>query len=586
MRYTEARIFSSLIHRRPHIATALIKTFRGGYSAKDFRADVLSGIVVGLVAIPLGMALAIAVGVPPQQGLYTVVIGGLLTAALGGSRFNVTGPTAAFVVILLPIVAKFGITGLLTAGLLAGLFLVLMGLLGIGRAIRMIPHPVTTGFTAGIAVVIALIQVKDFFGLTVEGSQEHIWDRLHGLFLALPTISWSETAVALTTLGTLILWPKVTKRIPAPLVALSFTTVLVLLAQRLFPTLNIATIGSRFTTLVNGETVHGIPSTLPGFSAPWNFVFGTQPPFELNYAAIQALVPSAAAIALLGAIESLLCAVVADGMTQSKHDPDAELIGLGIANIVCPFFGGIAATGAIARTATNIRFGARSPISAIVHALFALAAILLFAPYVSYLPMAALAALLILVAYNMSEIRNFIHIIAMAPRSDVAVLVTCFSLTVAFDMVVGVTVGVFLAVFLFMNRMTKVSYGRICKEGEFHPASKKLPHSVVLYEIVGPLFFGAAEKATNGLEAIADDVKVVVFDLEDVPVMDVTGLVAFETAVERLTQHNRSVIIAGTVHQPREVLMRSESLKSKRVTFVETVEDGLQNALALAGANP
>jgi SulP family sulfate permease len=272
---------------------------------------------------------------------------------------------------------------------------------------------------------------------------------------------------------------------------------------------------------------------------------------------------------------------VADGMTQTKHDPDSELIGLGISNIVCPFFGGIAATGAIARTATNIRFGARSPISAMVHAFFALLAILLFAPYVSFLPMAALAALLVLVAYNMSEIHNFVHIAKVAPRSDVAVLFTCFVLTVAFDMVVGVTVGVFLAVLFFMNRMTRATFGRIRVEGEFHPYGKKLPHTIVLYEIVGPLFFGAAEKAVNEIDTIGDDAKVVIFDLEDVPVIDVTGLVAFETAVERLAKHNRVVFIAGASEKPREILLTSRFLKSEKVKFVDSVELAVQGAQAV-----
>lgn len=562
---------------------ALKEKLKEGYTVSDFKADLMSGVIVGMVAIPLGMALAIASGVAPQNGLYTVIIGGGLVALLGGSRFQVTGPTAAFVVILVPIVSKFGFAGLLTAGLLAGLILVILGVAKLGRFIQFIPYPVTTGFTAGIAVVIATIQLKDFFGLQMEHMPERYFGRVIGLFEAIGTFSPVEFTIGIITLFFLIVWPRINKKVPAPLVVLSVVTILAALIKKYFPAIEIATIGNRFTAEVNGSIIHGIPPVLPQFMLPWENVRAPASSFTFNLETIEALMPSAFAIAMLGAIESLLSAVVADGMAQTRHDPDAELVALGVGNIVCPFFGGIPATGAIARTATNIRFGAKSPFSAIIHALFTLLVLLIFAPLVSYLPMAALAALLMLVAYNMSEIKHFGHILKVAPRSDVTVLLLCFGLTVIFDMVIGVTVGIVLAAILFMNRMATVTSGQKLIGTHHFKAKEPIPSQIMLYEISGPFFFGAAESAIAALRGTTDSIKAVIFLMENVPAMDMTGLVAFESTVRDLKQWGTKAFVVGLRSQPETVVNKSELVLQKEIEIFASLDEALRRAKGILG---
>jgi len=553
----------------PVVKLRLFAAFRDklkeGYTLEDLRADLMAGLVVCMVAVPLGMALAIASGVAPQYGLYTVIIGGGVVALLGGSRFQVTGPTAAFVVILFPIVQKFGFAGLLIAGFIAGLILLLMGLARMGRLIQFIPYPVTTGFTSGIAVVIATLQIKDFFGLQILEMPERFLEKVIMLFQARGTASFYELSIGGITLALLILWPKFNKRIPAPLVALTFVSLLVVLLCKILPDFEVATIGSRFSFEIDGVKSYGIPQSLPRFDWPWNFVGSDGQAFSFSFETMESIIPSAFAIAMLGAIESLLSAVVADGMARTKHDPNAELVALGVGNILCPFFGGIPATGAIARTATNIRFGARSPLSAIIHAVLTLFVILVFAPYVSYLPMAALAALLLLVAYNMSELRHFLHILKVAPRSDITVLLICFSLTVIFDMVVGVTVGVMLAALLFMRRMAEVTDShKVSNESHLLTANKQIPHDIVVYEIEGPLFFGAAEKAANTLGDITDNIRGVIFLMNEVPAMDVTGLVAFESAIGKLKGGHRKICLVGLRSQPRELIRKAGLINGQK----------------------
>lgn len=563
------------------IGVALRERLREGYGLGDFKSDLMAGLVVGLVAIPLGMGLAIASGVAPQYGLYTVIVAGFLVALLGGSRFNVTGPTAAFVVILTPVAQKYGLGGLLTAGAMAGVILLVLGVTGLGQAIKMIPHPVTTGFTSGIAVVIATIQLEDFFGLQLGSSSTHFLDRVLAILSAAPSWSLTETAIAVSTLILLLLWPRVSKRVPAPLVALSVVSFAVFLIQALYPSIEVSTIGNQFASYVGDKLVPGIPQSLPGFNWPWVHGSAESGGFAITYDTVEALFPAAIAIALLGAIESLLCAVVADGITQTKHDPDAELIALGTANMITPFFGGIAATGAIARTATNIRFGAQSPIASMIHALVTLVVMILFAPFVAYLPMAAIAALLMLVAYNMSEAKNFIHIIKVAPKGDVAVLICCFVLTVVFDMIVGVTIGVALAALLFMQRMANLSSGKVL-EGPFHRLPYQLPKEVVLYEVAGPLFFGAAGRAMSNIHAITDRVEVVIFDLADVPVMDVTGLVAFESAIDRLLKYDKYVILSNLNRQPEALLEKAGVINKEQpnVKVIPSLDHAVSEAMA------
>jgi SulP family sulfate permease len=572
---------------RKRLGSALRESLAEGYTRRELRADLMAGAVVGVVALPLSMALAIASGVAPQHGLYTAIVGGFVIALCGGSRVQVSGPTAAFVVILAPISARFGVGGLLLATLLAGLMLVVMGATGMGRLIEFVPYPVTTGFTAGIAVVIATLQLKDFLGLTMAAAPEHYLDRLAALVEALPTLRLSDLSMGAGTLLILLAWPRLTRTVPAPLVALGLAGLLAYCLQRFGSGLELNTIASRFFYEVDGALLPGIPRQPPLPLLPWRLPGPDGQPLPLTFGLIRALIPSAFAIAMLGAIESLLSAVVSDGMTGRKHDADVELQAQGLGNIVAPFFGGIAATGAIARTATNVRSGARSPLAAAFHAVVVLAAVMLLAPWLGYLPMASLAALLLLVAWNMSESKHFVHMVKKAPRSDVAVLLTCFLLTVVFDMVVAVTVGILLAALLFMKRMADVSGMTLVGEG--HPdLHEPLPRGALLYEIAGPLFFGAAEKAMTTLRTIQRGVKVVILDLENVPAVDATGIAHLESAVARLNDGGIKVILVGLQGQPLRALARAGWRNRKgRLRIFRSFERGVALARkTLAASSP
>lgn len=563
---------------RLHAASGLREAFRAGYTGKNLRADVLAGIVVGIVALPLSMALAIASGVPPQHGLYTAIVGGAAIALLGGSRTQVSGPTAAFVVVLVPISARFGIGGLLLATMMAGAILVALGVAGLGRLIQYIPYPVTAGFTAGIAVVIATLQLKDALGLTAEHMPDHFLERVAALGSALPTARPAAFFIAALTLALLIVWPRITKRVPAPLVALAVAAVVAWVLARFWPGLAVDTIGSRFSYVVDGQSHPGIPQMPPMPVLPWRMPGPGGAELHLSPELLRELGPSAFAIAMLGAIESLLSAVVADGMAGTKHDPDAELIAQGTGNLLAPFFGGFAATGAIARTATNIRAGGRSPIAALVHSAFVLLAVIALAPAVAYLPMPALAALLMMVAWNMSEVKHFIHVLRVAPKSDVTVLLACFSLTVLFDMVVSVTAGIMLAALLFMRRMAEITGARLA-EGEHPELREPLPSGVVLYQIAGPLFFGAAQKAMSSLDSIAGRPRVVLLDVSGVPVIDATGLVNLESSLERLERRKTLVVLVGVNAQPRKVLDKAGIGPEPGImSFADTLHDAIEVA--------
>ena len=560
------------------------RAWRKGYTAADLKADFGAGLVVGVVALPLSMALAIASGVAPQHGLYTAIVAGAVIALLGGSKVQVAGPTAAFVVILAPISARFGLGGLLLATMLAGLILAAMGLARMGRFIEFVPYPVTTGFTAGIALVIGTLQIKDLLGLEVGTLPPEYLERLAVLVRALPTLHLPDLAVGLFTLAVLLGWPLLSKRIPAPLVALLLAGIAAHFAGLYWPGFSVATIHDRFSYTLDGATLPGIPRLPPTPLLPWRLPGGGGEPLVLSFELIRELLPAAFTIAILGAIESLLSAVVADGMTGKKHDPDSELLAQGIGNVVAPFFGGFAATGAIARTATNVRAGARSPLASIFHALFVLAAVLAFAPLMGHLPMAALAALLLHVAVRMAEGKHILHILRVAPRSDIVVLVTCFSLTVLFDMVVAVTVGIVLASILFMERMASVSRVSLVSSEELD-LDRPLPANLVLYEIAGPLFFGAAQKAMTAVRAVAKGVRVVVFDLRAVPLLDATGLVALDSTVAKLRQAGVLVVLAGVQSGPLRVLAKAGwRNRQGEIAIGTSYEKALELALAAADA--
>jgi sulfate permease, SulP family len=561
-------------------AAALRATLREGYSANDLKHDALAGVVVGIVALPLSMALAVGVGVPPQHGLYTAIVAGFVVAALGGSRTQVTGPTAAFIVILAPIYAKFGMAGLLLSGILGGLMLIAMGLARLGRLIEFIPHPVTTGFTGGIALVIAALQIKDLLGLHVAHMPDHFFGRLQAMFEARASASWVELFIGLLTFAILLYFRRISQRVPGPVVALPIAALVALALTTLLPGLEIATISSRFETIVGGRTLSGIPQLPPLPIVPWLLTGADGKGLTFDFETLRALLPSAFAVAMLGAIESLLSAVIADGLARTKHDPDAELVALGAGNLIAPFFGGIPATGAIARTATNIKSGGRSPVAAMVHSATILLSVLVLAPLLGYLPMSAMAALLLVVAWNMSDAKHFVHILRVAPKSDVVVLLTCFLLTVCFDMVVGVSVGMVLASFLFMRRMAEVTQAKLARSdsGQYPGLPGPLPPGVALYDISGPLFFGAAQRAMGALTSIAGKDRVVILSMDGVNAMDATGLVALESALDHLSRHKVLAILSGAQQQPLALLRKAHVDQRPGVLLCETDQEALATA--------
>ncbi len=533
--------------------------------------NIFSGLTVGIIALPLSMALAIAIGVPPQNGLYTAIVAGIVAAIFGSSKFSISGPTAAFVVILIPIVQDFGLKGLLICGLMSGFFLLLMGLFKLGTLIELIPYPVTVGFTTGIAVVIATFQVKDFFGLTIENFSGHFHQKVYLLLTSLPTFKIQELIVGISTLAILILWGKTKSKIPAALIALSIVTISVVLYNLTFPQNQISTIYSTFQYDINGIVGNGIPSIPLQFSAPWSAYTVD----DLSLAMFYKILPHAVAIAILGGLESLLCAVITDGMTGYRTDPNKELIGQGLANIFVPFFGGIPATAAIARSAANVKAGANSKLSSVIHAIFIFLCIIILAPYLSYLPMASLSALLLIVAYNMSEIKHFINIIKVAPKHDIYVLLTCFILTVLLDMQIAVGVGMGLASILFIKRTIDL-YSIKLINNKHSLAHFEIPDNVAIYDINGPMFFGAAQRALKTLLDTKKDIETVIINLENVSIMDMTALVAFKSIIDNFKQNNKKLIIVGVSERI------SKKFKRMNIQFDENSlikKDKLENIL-------
>lgn len=526
----------------PPLFAAWRQALRSGYDRHALRGDISAGLTVGIIAIPLAMALAIAVGAPPQHGLYTVLVAAPLIALTGGSRFNVSGPTAAFVVILLPITQQFGLGGLLLCTMLAGLILIAMGLLRAGRLIAFVPYPVILGFTAGIGIVIATLQLKDVFGLSFSEQPQHYIEQISLLVSTFPSVQMGDTLIAALCLTVLILWPRWVPKVPGHLVALTLGALAGLALEAWG--VPIATLGERFSYSVNGVSYPGIPPFLPDFAWPWALPGPDGQPLVLSFELFHQLLAPAFAIAMLGAIESLLCAVVADGMTGSSHDPNAELLGQGIGNLVAPLFGGITATAAIARSAANVRAGAFSPLAAIIHAGVVLVAILWLAPLFSYLPMAALAALLLMVAWNMSEAPHVLKTLRIAPRSDVLVLLTCLILTVLFDMVLAVGVGLLLAAGLFIKRMSELTDTTSLRQSQKRLFAD-MPEHVAAYSIRGPLFFGAAEKALSALRRFNPEVKVVIVDISGVPMLDMTALAALENVLLDYRKQDIALILVG-----------------------------------------
>ncbi len=524
----------------------LVTTLKAGYSRSQFLSDLGAGVVVGIVALPLAIAFAIASGVGPERGLYTAIIAGFLISVLGGSRVQIGGPTGAFVVIVAGIVAQHGVAGLTVATLMAGLMLLGLGVARLGGVIKFIPHPIVTGFTSGIAVIIFSSQIRDLLGLDLTEVPSEFFSKWGAYFAALPTADLPTIGTAGVTLGILVFWPRVSHRVPAPFVALLVATIGAALLH-----LPVETIAARFGQL---------DFSLPAPALP-----------TINLAMGVSLVGPAITIALLGAIESLLSAVVADGMIGGRHRSNMELVAQGVANVVTPVFGGIPATGAIARTATNVKNGGRTPVAGIVHAVTLLLITLFAGAWAGRIPLAVLAAILVVVAYNMSEWHTFVAEIRTAPRSDSAVMVATFLLTVIVDLTVALAVGMVLASFLFMKRMAEVgnvqAFSREMLDREEREEERseevtqkwrgRLPRGVEVYDINGPFFFGAAETFGEYLRQVSGKPKSIVLDLEGVPAMDSTGLRALTTLVQQRVKQNIPVFLVGVQDQPRELILRS-----------------------------
>jgi sulfate permease, SulP family len=532
----------------------------GLWSRSQIGNNVLAGIVVGIVALPLAMAFAIASGARPEQGLYTAIVAALLTSIFGGTRAQISGPTGAFVAVLSIITAQHGIAGLQIATLMAGVILLVMGFARLGAVIKYIPNPVVAGFTAGIAVIIFVGQWKDFLGLAPAASGLHFYQKLLALIEALPTFNPATTGLALLALAILTVGAPHLRRVPAPLVAL----VVVTLIQAFFQFKGVATIGSAFG---------GIPRTLPAMSLP-----------SLDLARVLSLVGPAFTIALLGAIESLLSAVVADGMAGTRHDSNQELIGQGIANIVAPLFGGFAATGAIARTATNIRNGATSPLAGMVHSVFLILVILLFAPLASAIPLCCLSAVLFVVAWNMSEVRHVVRLVRGAPKVDVGILLLTFFLTVFVDLVVAVNVGVILAALFFMRRMADSVNIEQQTDGLADSAlgvSGTAPSTsgIDIYSIEGPFFFGAAEKLERRLQHIQRSATTLILRMRNVPFVDATGIFALEEIITDFKRHGAAVLLVEVRPNVRYKLERGGVIAH---VGAENVIDTLEQALVRA----
>lgn len=515
------------------------------YDRQQFARDAMSGVIVGIVAIPLAIAFAIASGVSPDKGLFTAVIAGFLISFLGGSRVQIGGPTGAFIVIVYGIVQQYGISGLIIATFIAGVMLILMGLARLGAVIKFIPHPLIVGFTSGIALIIFSSQVKDFLGLKMGAVPAEFTDKWVSFAQHIQTVNLYAVGIAAATVLIIMLWPKITHKIPGSLIAIILTTVAVYFLK--FP---VETIGSKF-----GE----IPSSLPSPVVP-----------KIDFATIRKLIQPAFTIALLGGIESLLSCVVADGMIGSKTRNNMELVAQGVANIFSSMFGGIPATGAIARTVTNVKNGGRTPVAGIIHAVTLLFIMLFFGKWATYIPMPTLAGVLVVVAYNMSEWENFLGVLK-GPRNDSIILLTTFFLTVFIDLTVAIEIGMVLAAFLFMRKMIQSSEVSILSEQvnedddneeELLLISSKIPKDVEVFEITGPLFFGAAHKFTDAIKFIEKKPKLLIIRMRYVPMIDQTGIHALEEVFKEVKQRGIKVILSEVNSE-----MLKKELQDARLLF-------------------
>jgi SulP family sulfate permease len=524
-----------------------------GYSGAQFGKDLVAGVIVAIIALPLSIALALASGVTPEQGLYTAIVAGFVISMLGGSRVQIAGPTAAFATIVAGIVMKNGFSGLVIATLMAGILLILMGVFKLGSLIKFIPYTITTGFTTGIAVTLVIGQLKDFLGLTFEKSPIETIEKVEEVVHQIHTFNWQALVIGAVSLGVLIVFPKFIKKIPPSIFAIIISAALV----KVFD-MQVNTIGSLYT----------ISSALPTPSIP-----------AFSFETVRTLLPDAFTIAVLAAVESLLSCVVADGMTGGRHNSNTELIAQGAGNIASALFGGIPATGAIARTAANIKNGGRTPVAGMVHAVVLLLVLVVLMPYASLIPMPTIAAILFVVAYNMSEWREFVAIVKKSPKSDTLILLVTFVLTVVFDLVVAIVVGIILATVMFMKRMSDVTDAYGWEEfdennDEANIRFKRIPENTMVFEITGPIFFGASTKILDVIRRV--NKPVLVLRMRSVPAIDATGIHSFETIVKMCKKKNKTLILSHVNEQPMKTLEKAGLLND--ILLADNIDAALEMA--------
>lgn len=526
------------------------------YSKQQLVKDLTAGVIVAIIALPLSIALALASGVDPEQGLYTAIVAGFVISFLGGSRVQIAGPTAAFATIVAGVVAQNGFSGLVLATVIAGILLIIMGLFKLGSLIKFIPYTITTGFTTGIAITLVIGQLKDFLGLTFTHSPIETIEKVEEVIKCIGTFNYEAFIIGAVSLAVLIITPKFIKKIPPSLFAIVISAALV----KIFD-MNVNTIGDLYT----------ISSALPKITLP-----------EFSLETVSAILPDAFTIAVLAAVESLLSCVVADGMTGSRHNSNMELVAQGAGNIASALFGGIPATGAIARTAANIKNGGRTPVAGMVHAVVLLAVLVVLMPYASLIPMPTIAAILFVVAYNMSEWREFVSIVKHAPKSDTLVLLVTFVLTVVFDLVVAIIVGIILATVMFMKRMSDVTDAYGWKEidesnDDQHIRLKVIPEGAMVYEITGPIFFGVSQKIADAIRR--SDKKVLVLRMRSVPAIDATGIHTFETIIKTCKKNGSTLIMSHVNEQPMNVLKKSGMYEEiGEENFCEHIDAALERA--------
>lgn len=531
-----------------------------GYTRQQLIKDMTAGLIVAVIALPLSIALALASGVTPEQGLYTAIIAGFVISFLGGSRVQIAGPTAAFATIVAGIVAENGVSGLVLATVIAGILLILMGLFRLGSLIKFIPYTITTGFTTGIAITLVIGQLKDFLGLTFANSPIETVEKVEEVVHQIGTFNFEAFIIGAVSLAVLIIFPKFIKKIPPSIFAIVISAALV----KIFD-MNVNTIGSLYT----------ISSALPMPSLP-----------EFSFDTVKAIIPDAFTIAVLAAVESLLSCVVADGMTGSRHNSNMELIAQGAGNVASALFGGIPATGAIARTAANIKNGGRTPVAGMVHAVVLLLVLVVFMPYASLIPMPTIAAILFVVAYNMSEWREFVSIVKHAPKSDTLVLLVTFVLTVVFDLVVAIIVGIILATVLFMKRMSDVTDAYGWKEiddanDEEHIRFRVVPENTMVFEITGPIFFGASTKIADVIKSGKKDI--LILRMRSVPAIDATGIHSFESIIKLCKKQGKTLILSHVNEQPMKTLEKSGLMAEiGRENICENIDAAILRAESVA----